>query len=57
MNANRRVVAVAILFAAALVLVGLAAATHDVFPLFIAWIPLLAVPWLLTRPERPERPE
>jgi predicted histidine transporter YuiF (NhaC family) len=56
-NANRRVVAVAILFAAALVLVGLAAATHDVFPLFIAWIPLLAVPWLLTRPERPERPE
>lgn len=50
-KANRRVVMVAVLFAVAIALVGVAAAVHESYPLFIAWIPLLAVPWLLTRPE------
>ena len=40
-------------FGAALVFVGLAAATHSVIPVFVAWIPLLVVPWVLTRPEAP----
>jgi len=48
---NRRLGAVALLFVVALGFVGVAAATHDVWPLFIAWIPLLTVPWVLTRPE------
>jgi hypothetical protein len=39
------------LFAAAVVIVMVAGTVHDVGPLFLVWIPLLAVPWLLTRPE------
>jgi len=39
------------MFAMAIVCVGVASATHSVIPLFAAWIPLLAVPWMLTRPE------
>ena len=30
--------------------VGVASVTHSVIPVFVAWIPLLAVPWWLTRP-------
>jgi len=41
----------AALFALAVVCVGLAAATHRVWPLFVAWLPLLSVAWVLTRPE------
>jgi len=51
MSPSRRLGAVALLFLVAVVFVGVAAATHDVWPLFIAWIPLLTVPWVLTRPE------
>jgi hypothetical protein len=43
--------ATAALFALAIVCVGLAAATHRVWPLFVAWLPLLSVAWVLTRPE------
>ncbi len=52
MSANRKLVLTAILFAAGLGLVMLAGAVvHEVWPIFVAWIPLLAVPWVLTRPE------
>ena len=48
---TRRIVLTAVLFAVALVCIGIASATHSVIPVFVAWIPLLAVPWMLTRPE------
>jgi ABC-type multidrug transport system permease subunit len=51
MNANRRMALTGLLFLVALVLVGVAAALHEVWPLFLVWIPLLTVPWVLTRPE------
>ena len=52
MSANRKLVLTAILFAAGLALVLVAGAVvHEVWPIFVAWIPLLAVPWVLTRPE------
>ena len=55
MSANRKLVLTAILFAAGLGLVMLAGAVvHKVWPIFVAWIPLLAVPWVLTRPEPAE---
>jgi hypothetical protein len=41
----------AVLFAIALVLFVVAAVTHEAWPLFVAWAPLIGVPWLLTRPE------
>ena len=50
-TATRKFGATAALFALALVCVGLAAATHRVWPLFLAWLPLLSVAWVLTRPE------
>jgi hypothetical protein len=48
---TRKFGATAALFALAVVCVGLAAATHRVWPLFVAWLPLLSVAWVLTRPE------
>jgi hypothetical protein len=50
MTHGRRIGGTAFLFAAALVCVGLASTTHSVIPVFLAWIPLLLVPWWLTRP-------
>jgi hypothetical protein len=50
-TATRKFVLTVILFALALGMVGIAAATHAVGPLFGAWAPLLAVPYVLTRPE------
>ena len=41
----------AVLFAVALGLVAVASVTHEAVWLFVAWVPLLAVPWVLTRPE------
>jgi hypothetical protein len=38
-------------FLAAAGLVAIAAAGGSVAPLFLAWIPLLGVPWILTRPD------
>ena len=48
---------VALMFLIALALVGAAAATHKAGPLFFMWIPLLAVAWLLARPETPQEAE
>ena len=39
------------LFAVAVALVVVASAVHEAAPLFFAWIPLLTVAWVLTRPE------
>ena len=50
------------LFVVAVVLVFVASAVNSTAPLFVAWIPLLSVPWVLTRPEskadlEPEAPQ
>jgi hypothetical protein len=50
MRPTRKLAVSAAMFAAALVLVALSAATHSVAPLFGAWVPLVVVPWALTRP-------
>jgi hypothetical protein len=50
MTHGRRIGGTAFLFAIALVCVGVASTTHSVVPVFLAWIPLLLVPWWLTRP-------
>jgi hypothetical protein len=41
----------AVMFVITLVFLAIAGATHDVWPIFVGSIPLLLVPWLLTRPE------
>ena len=51
MTATRKFGATAVRFAVALICVGLATATHRTWPLFVAWLPLLSVAWVLTRPE------
>jgi len=48
---SRKLAATAGLFALALVCVGLATITRRVWPLFLAWAPLLSVVWVLTRAE------
>ncbi|HEX2089982.1 MAG TPA: hypothetical protein VHI54_08685 [Actinomycetota bacterium] len=50
MNPSRKLLMSAGLFALSLVLVAGAAATQSVVPLFLAWIPLILVAWVLTRP-------
>jgi hypothetical protein len=40
----------ALLFAVALGILALAAATHSAVPLFFMWLPLLGVPLVLVRP-------
>jgi hypothetical protein len=52
---SAKLVSLTLLFAVALGLLALAAATHSAVPLFFMWLPLLAVPWILVRPE-PARP-
>ena len=52
MTPGRRLAGTALMFAVTLAFLVVAAATHEVWPLFVGWIPLLAVPWLLTRPEQ-----
>ena len=49
MTGRTKVVATAVLFALALGVLSLAAATHSAIPLFFMWLPLLAVPWVLAR--------
>jgi hypothetical protein len=51
MTGTAKLVLTAALFALALSILGLAAATHSAIPLFFMWVPLLMVPWVLTRPE------
>ncbi|HJP65749.1 MAG TPA: hypothetical protein VKA30_05530 [Actinomycetota bacterium] len=53
---ERKFVWTVVLFALGAVLVLAAGAVHGVAPLFLAWIPLLTVPWLLTRPEPGDPP-
>jgi hypothetical protein len=50
---SRKLAATAALFALALVCLGLATITRRVWPLFLAWAPLLSVVWVLTRTEPP----
>jgi hypothetical protein len=50
MNPSRKLVMSAGLFALSLILVAGAAAAQSVVPLFVAWIPLVLVAWVLTRP-------
>jgi hypothetical protein len=51
MTPTRRLRWTALLFLVALVFLVIASLTHEVWPLFVGWLPLLAVPWMLTRPE------
>lgn len=51
MTQARKLAFTAALFAAALALVVAGAASKAVAPLFVAWLPLVAVAWVLTRPE------
>lgn len=48
---GRKLLFTVILFVLAIVVVGLASGTHRAGVLFLAWIPLLTVAWVLTRPE------
>jgi hypothetical protein len=41
------------LFAVAAAMVWVADAVNSTGPLFAGWVPLLIVPWVLTRPEGP----
>jgi len=51
MSASRKMALTALLFLVAVILVGVASTVKEPWPLFVAWIPLLTVPWVLTRPE------
>jgi hypothetical protein len=51
MSGSRKVVATAGLFVLAVATVVISAITHSAIPLFFAWLPLIAVGWVLTRPE------
>jgi hypothetical protein len=55
MTPARRLRWTASMFGIALIFLVVASLTHEVWPLFVGWIPLLAVPWILTRPEAPEQ--
>ena len=46
---TRRTVLTAALFSAALVFLVVAIVTHSAIPLFVMWLPLLAVPMVLGR--------
>jgi hypothetical protein len=50
LSPRTKLVATVVLFVVAFAMVLVASAVNDVWPLFVAWIPLLSVPWLLTRP-------
>lgn len=53
---TRKLTYTIVLFAVAVGVVLVASAVQDVGPLFAVWIPLLTVPWLLTRPEPGDPP-
>ena len=48
---GRKLLFTVILFALAVGVLGVASTTHKAGWLFLAWAPLLAVAWVLTRPE------
>jgi hypothetical protein len=54
LSPERKLWLVVPLFVGALATVALAIVTEESLPLFFAWVPLLAVAWVLTRPERPD---
>jgi hypothetical protein len=39
------------MFVLAVATVIAASATHRAYPLFVGWVPLIAIPWILARPE------
>ncbi len=53
---RRKLAYTIILFAVAVGLVLVASAVQEAGPLFAVWIPLLTVPWLLSRPEAGDPP-
>jgi len=56
MTGTTKLVLTALMFAVALGLLAVAAATKSAIPLFFMWAPLFAVPWVLARPAPGERP-
>jgi hypothetical protein len=53
-SGSAKVAATAGLFAVAVATVVISAIAHRGIPLFFAWIPLVGVGWVLTRPEPAE---
>lgn len=51
MTATRKAIVTVAMFAIAATLVFVASATNSTGPLFAMFVPLLLVPWALTRPE------
>ena len=51
MTRERKLLLTVALFVVALVILFVTGTTHSVVPLFFIWIPLLTVPYVLTRPE------
>ena len=51
MTGTRKLVLTAVMFVLAAATVVAASATHRTYPLFIAWVPLITVPWILGRAE------
>src|SRR2546422_11242164 len=56
MTGTAKLVLTALMFAVALGLLAVAAASKSAIPIFFMWAPLLAVPWLLVRPGPGEAP-
>jgi len=56
MTGTAKLVLIALMFAMALGLLAVAAATKSAIPLFFMWAPLFAVPWILVRPAPGEGP-
>jgi len=56
LSPTTKLVATIVSFVVAFAMVFVASAVNDVWPLFVAWIPLLSVPVLLTRPSPGDPP-
>jgi hypothetical protein len=56
MTGTAKLALTALMFAVALGLLAVAAATKSAIPLFFMWAPLFAVPWVLVRPGPGEEP-
>jgi hypothetical protein len=60
-SGTRKLVLTALSFVLAAVAVVAASVTHRAYPLFVAWVPLVVVPWILALPdpgaEPPEYPD
>jgi hypothetical protein len=54
---TRKLGLTAILFSAAVALLAVSVGTKSAGPLFAMWVPLLAVPWVLVRPEPGDQSE